>query len=90
MLESFIQKKENENFSGVMKIGIEHGCIVALSANNKVDIPITKGYLPTELLIAAEKHDFYGTLVLEFLNGVVSGYAYTRTYKGEILKRELM
>ena len=90
MLEFYLQKKLCEKFTGVIKLGIEHGMIVAMSKNNKVDIPITSETVPQELLIAAEKIDFYGTLVLEFLNGIVSGYAYTRTYKGDMLKKELM
>lgn len=90
MLDFYIQKIFCEKFTGVIKLGIEHGVIVAMSKNNKVDIPITHETIPPELLLAAERFDFYGTLVLEFLKGGMIGYAYTRTYKGDMLKKELM
>lgn len=90
MLEQYLEKKHLQRFTGAVKLGIERGVVVAISENNAVDVPLTEtNKIPLEIVMKASRPDFFGTLVFEFDKGDCIYYAYTRTFKGDMLKKEL-
>lgn len=93
----FIRERQEQSFSGAVKFGIERGSIVSIGEANAYDAVLyTDGRFSEGLSISDEinnlvksavKISFNGTVVLRFFKGVINGYAYSRTFKGEELKR---
>lgn len=88
----YLNRKEDEQFSGSIKLSFESGICVAISEANRHDIPLTKTENETiavSCLAMAEKNDFNGAVVFVFEDGKITEYSYSKTYKGDTLKKFL-
>lgn len=88
----YLNRKKNEQFSGSIKLSFESGTCVAISEANRHDIPLTKvenETIAVSCLNMAEKHDFNGAVVFVFEDGKITEYSYSKTYKGDTLKKFL-
>jgi hypothetical protein len=78
--KAFIQNKSKTTFNGCVKLTFTGKINSITEANGFSDIPIKKA-TPIEcnnILAMADTPDFYGSIVLEFTEGQMSGYAYSR------------
>lgn len=87
-----IGDKKSEQFTGAVKFGVERGAIVSVGEANAYDAVVYTDEIVTqekiiELLQSSIRISFNGTVVFRFSDGVVNGFAYSRTYKGDELKR---
>ena len=88
----YLNRKEDEQFSGSIKLSFESGICVAISEANRHDIPLTKtenDNVASRCLNMAEKPDFNGAVVFVFESGKITEYSYSKTYKGDTLKKFL-
>lgn len=78
--KSFLLNKINSGFTGSLKLTFTGKLNSITEANGFSDIPITKSEnnKHEEILKMAESSDFYGSIVLEFSNGRITGYAYSK------------
>lgn len=85
-----IQEKKDSKFNGAVKFGIEHGAIVSVGESNHFDAVTYENAerLSLALFISScLKPSFNGTIIFKFESGKLTGYAYSRTFKGDDLKR---
>jgi hypothetical protein len=88
----YLNKKQNSDFSGSVKLSFENGEIVAVSEANKHDLPLTvttENNIVAKCLKMATEPLFNGAVVFFFADGKVTGYSYSKSYKGETLKKFL-
>lgn len=89
---AYLNRKKDEQFSGSIKLSFESGVCIAISEANRHDIPLTKtrdNAIAVNCLAMAEKHDFNGAVVFVFDDGKITEYSYSKTYKGDTLKKFL-
>lgn len=88
----YLDRRKYEQFSGSIKLSFEGGICVAINEANRHDIPLTKtenNNIAESCLNMAAKNDFNGAVVFVFENGRISEYSYSKTYKGDTLKKFL-
>lgn len=87
----YLNEKLQQNFTGSVKISFENGEIVAINEANKHDLPTTKNTKGEQLIAdyirTATDRNFNGAVVFVFDSGKCTDYSYSRTYKGETLKK---
>ena len=92
-IAEYLQKKQSAFFSGSVKLSFERGDIVAINEANRYDLPTTKlengEQIVADLLEDATDSDFFGTIVFVFEGGTCKEYAYSRTFKGDLLRRQI-
>ncbi len=82
----YLAKKSEEKYSGSVKIGFERGKIVSLVEASSFGIDTgTSGDL--ESCLSATIAAGSGSLVVDFEDGKTKGYAYTRTYRSDALRK---
>lgn len=89
---AYLDRKKKELFSGSIKLSFECGDCIAISEANRHDIPLTKtenNNIAESCLNMAAKTDFNGAVVFVFESGKIAEYAYSKTYKGDTLKKFL-
>lgn len=93
IVEYLQNKSKKSSFTGSIKLSFENGEIVAINEANKHDLPTThntKGeQIVSDYLKIAADSNFNGAVVFVFDSGKVTDYSYSRTYKGETLKKFL-
>lgn len=87
----YLQKKIIQQFTGSIKLSFENGAIVAIFEANRFDIPTSQSETNTNETIQKyiemiKGTNYNGAIVFVFKNGEVIEYAYSRTYKGEVLQ----
>lgn len=88
----YLNRKEDEQFSGSIKLSFENGICVAIGEANRYDIPLTKtenDNVASRCLDMAERSDFNGAVVFVFQCGKITEYSYSKTYKGTTLHKFL-
>lgn len=88
----YLNKKESEHFTGSTKLSFESGNCVAINEANKHDLPTTdveESFCVISLLQQTKNPIFNGAIVLNYDNGKVTQYAYSKSFKGETLKKIL-
>lgn len=88
----YLEKIKKESFTGSVKLSFERGEIVAINEANQHDLPTKENNykdITTHFLEMASNPIFNGTVVFEFQYGKIIKYAYSKTYKGETLKKFL-
>ncbi len=88
----FLEERCNDSFYGAVKFGIERGSIVSVGEANSYDsVLYTDELINNEklmsLLSPCFKTSFNGTFIFRINDGRIDGYAYSRTFKGDDLKR---
>lgn len=87
----YLKGKLLSNFCGSIKLSFECGEIVAVNEANKHDLPSTENTsgekVIADYLSIATKQDFNGAIVFVYDCGKVTDYSYSRTYKGETLRK---
>ena len=86
----YLKKKKSDNFTGSVKLSFEGGNCVAINEANRHETPLTESHdtkIIEDYLNMAANPDFNGAVVFAFESGSVHGYSYSKTYKGETLKK---
>ena len=78
-MKAIITKKKNSKFTGCLKFSFTGKLNSVIESNGFIDIPITPADPETiNNILEMEKESFYGTIVFELKEGVVTGYAYSK------------
>ncbi len=89
----YLNNKKNKNFTGSTKLSFENGRLVAINEANKHDLPVTSikdnQNIVEECLSMAKDTIFNGAIIFVFEAGNVIQYAYSKSYKGDTLKKYL-
>ncbi len=89
---AYLSEKQKSKFTGSIKLSFEGGDVVAVNEANKHDLPLTKNdesNVIDKYLNMASDPLFNGAVVFVFESGEVTEYSYSKSYKGETLKRFL-
>ncbi|MGP1490077.1 MAG: hypothetical protein ACTTI6_03265 [Treponema sp.] len=89
---AYLNRKKDEQFSGSIKLSFESGVCMAISEANRHDVPVTRTddtAIAVSCLAMAEKQDFNGAVVFVFESGKITEYSYSKTYRGDTLKKLL-
>lgn len=74
-----IENKKTTNFSGCLKFTFQgKNTVVSCIESNSTEALLTKSTNYDYVLKLAAENGYSGTIILEFENGAVTGYAYTR------------
>lgn len=74
-----IKERENSSFSGCLKFTYQgKNTVVSCTESNSTEAIVTKSIKYDHVLNLAAEDGYTGTIILEFENGSVTGYAYTR------------
>ena len=89
----YLGRKKTQKFSGSVKLSFENGNAVAINEANRHELPVTptnngNAILDT-LLNEAKKPMFNGAIIFVFETGNITAYAYSKSFKGETLKKFL-
>ena len=88
----YLNQKQKSNFTGSVKLSFENGEIVAVNEANRHDLPLTKAgdeSVIKKYLDMANNPLFNGAVVFVYDSGKVTDYSYSKSYKGETLKKFL-
>ena len=88
----YLKQKKTSHFTGSTKLSFESGGLVGINEANKHDLPVTVAEKETtvdELLEMTKDPIFNGAIVLVYEEGNIIQYAYSKSYKGETLKKFL-
>ena len=85
--------KQDRKFTGSVKLSFENGNAVAINEANRHELPVTKtedgNTILNELLNESRRPMFNGAIVFVFESGTIIAYAYSKSFKGETLKKFL-
>lgn len=83
VVTNFINKRKSEHFNGCIKLAFQgKNSEIACNVSNAVDLPITKSDKPEQILDRiSNQENFYGSVVIEYIDGVPTGYAYNEKVK---------
>ncbi len=92
LIIEYLQKKIKNKLTGSVKLSFESGAIVGICEANKFDLPTTECDADTietieKYIVMAKDTSFNGAVIFVFLNGKIIEYAYSRTYKGDLLQK---
>lgn len=78
-IKKLIEDKKSSNFTGCLKFTYQgKNTVASCIESNSTEAIITKSTTYEHILKIAAEDGYSGTIILEFENGAVSGYAYTR------------
>ena len=86
----YLEEKKRNNFTGSIRISFELGQIVALNEANRHDIltsQIEDYAVVGECFTMASNSLFSGHLSFVFCEGHITDYSYSKTLKGETLRK---
>lgn len=89
----YLNGKQDRKFTGSVKLSFENGNAVAINEANRHELPVTKtedgNIILNELLNESQRPMFNGAIVFVFKSGRIIAYAYSKSFKGETLKKFL-
>lgn len=90
----YLNNRVKEAYTGSVKLSFERGECVLLHEANQHDLPVTASDSETQDIIKkylemAKDPIFNGAIVFVFENGEIKSFSYSKTYKGETLKKYL-
>lgn len=87
----YLKNKTESKFTGAIRISYEKGKVVLLNEASSFDIEtdvMNEGNLE-KIFREALSDSFFGYIVIEFKDGVKSRYGFSRSYRGDDLKKIL-
>ena len=89
---AYLENKKVDKFTGSIKLTFEKSKISSVSEANRHDLLTSFNFEKDIIFTFLEQikdSAYYGSVVFVYEKGIITAYAYTRTYKDETLKNLL-
>ena len=88
---AYLKNKAESKFTGAVRISYEKGRVTLLNEANSFEIKTDEMNESGLKKVLSEtlSDSFFGYIVIEFKNGVKSRYGFSRSYRGDDLKKVL-
>lgn len=90
VINSELEKRRKNAFTGHIKFGIEKSVIVSMTVNSRLEkSDNNNANFAKQLMELCSNTDFYGSIEFDVVLGEVERLNYCMSYNGNVLKKEL-